>query len=164
MYIEKTYRVNAPVDKVWHALLDLETLATCIPGCERVEKIDNTTYAATIKTKVASISAEFKGRLTVLRVEAPRLLEAQIRGQDSKLASLLSAKTRAEIKALSPTETAITCAMDAQVGGKLGALGSTVIKAKALEMLDRTFENARDRLLGESSEAQLDPENSDSKR
>jgi carbon monoxide dehydrogenase subunit G len=128
--------------------MDLESLATCIPGCESCSKIDDKTYAATVKTKVAYITAEFKGKLTVERVQAPVLLEVTMRGQDSKLASLISAKTRAEIEEISPTETAILCTADASVGGKLGALGGSVIRAKAEDMLDQTFKNAKKRLLG----------------
>jgi carbon monoxide dehydrogenase subunit G len=148
LLIERRYLVDAPADQVWDALLDLESLATCIPGCESCTKIDDTTYSATVKTKVAYISAEFKGKLTVDRIEAPTLLEVTMRGQDSKLASLISARTRAEVKALSPSQTEVACVADASVGGKLGALGGSVIRSKAEEMLDQTFVNAKERLLG----------------
>jgi hypothetical protein len=145
--IERRYQVEAPLEDVWTALLDLETLATCIPGCDSCQKLDDRTYTATVKTKVAYISAEFKGKLTVEKVEPPRLLEVHIRGQDSKLASLMSAKTRAEVRSLSPTTTEIVCVADASVGGRLGALGGSVIRAKAEEMLDQTFATAKARLL-----------------
>jgi carbon monoxide dehydrogenase subunit G len=147
LQIERKYRVDAPSARVWEALTDLESLATCIPGCDSCEKLDDKTYAATVKAKVAYISAVFKGKLTVERVEAPSLLEVTMRGQDSKLGSLISARTRAEVEAISPTETQITCSADANVGGKLGALGGSVIRSKAEEMLDQTFENAKQRLL-----------------
>jgi uncharacterized protein len=146
--IERKYRVAAPASKVWEALVDLESLATCIPGCDSCEKLDDKTYSATVKAKVAYISAVFKGKLTVEKVEAPVLLEVTMRGQDSKLGSLISAKTRAQVEELSSTETQITCVADANVGGKLGALGGSVIRSKAEELLDQTFENAKQRLLG----------------
>jgi carbon monoxide dehydrogenase subunit G len=44
MLIEGKFTLKAPIKKVWDFLLEPETLASCIPGAEKVEAIDDKNY------------------------------------------------------------------------------------------------------------------------
>jgi carbon monoxide dehydrogenase subunit G len=44
MIIEGKLTVKAPIQKLWDMLLDPTTLGSCLPGAEKIEKIDETTY------------------------------------------------------------------------------------------------------------------------
>ena len=44
MQIEETFSVKAPIQKLWDSLLDPEIVGPCIPGCEKVETINNKEY------------------------------------------------------------------------------------------------------------------------
>ena len=46
--------LNAPVDKVWDALLDPSVLVRTIPGCERLEATGENAYAMTVTPDRAS--------------------------------------------------------------------------------------------------------------
>ena len=52
MLIEGKLVVSAPINKLWEAILEPETLAACMPGAEKIEKIDDVTYDAIVKQKV----------------------------------------------------------------------------------------------------------------
>jgi len=43
MIIEGKFTLKAPIQKLWDTLLDPETLRSCIPGAEKIERLDDKT-------------------------------------------------------------------------------------------------------------------------
>jgi carbon monoxide dehydrogenase subunit G len=56
MLIEERFTVKSPVDKLWDSLLDPAIIGSCIPGCEKVEPINDKAYDSIIKAKVGFIT------------------------------------------------------------------------------------------------------------
>ena len=52
MDMKGEYRIEAPRQAVWDALNDPEILKQSIPGCEELEKVSDTEFAARVKAKV----------------------------------------------------------------------------------------------------------------
>ena len=46
MKLEQTFKVEAPIEKVWEALIDVERVAPCLPGAEITESDDSGTASA----------------------------------------------------------------------------------------------------------------------
>src|ERR1700679_3070000 len=81
--IEKTFRVDEPVEKVWALLSDPRKVATCVPGAQITEQVDDKTYKGAIKVKAGPSTNEFKGELQVLLLDAQsHELEILGKGQD----------------------------------------------------------------------------------
>ena len=55
MLIEGKFSLKAPIQKVWDHILQPEILGSCLPGAEKVAKVDETTYDAVVKQKVGPI-------------------------------------------------------------------------------------------------------------
>jgi len=134
MLIEKKFSIKAPIEKVWNFLLDAHQLASCVPGCEGVEVIDENTYLTSIKAKVGPISARFKIRLTINEKEPPHRLLATGKGEDSKMASSLLSKNEIRLHSLSGEETEIHYRSDVSVLGTLGKFGEGIMRKKATEV------------------------------
>lgn len=134
MLIEKNFSVKAPIEKVWNFLLDAHQLASCVPGCEGVEIINENTYLTSIKAKVGPISARFKIRLTINEKEPPYHLLTTGKGEDSKMASSLLSKNEIRLHSLSGEETEIHYRSDVSVLGSLGKFGEGIIRKKATEV------------------------------
>jgi carbon monoxide dehydrogenase subunit G len=47
-----THELEASRERVYQSLVNPDVLQRCIPGCERLEKTGENTFAATIKTGV----------------------------------------------------------------------------------------------------------------
>src|SRR5215212_8392784 len=56
MVIESSFPVKAPPQKVWDFLIDPEQMVGCVPGCSKVERLDDNSYRATMSVKVAYIT------------------------------------------------------------------------------------------------------------
>ena len=46
-------------------------LRACIPGCQELERTSETSFAATVKTKVGPVSATFKGEVELEDIDPP---------------------------------------------------------------------------------------------
>lgn len=52
---EATFAVNASPDALWRFIRDFESLCTCIPGVERVKRVDDRTAELTVKEKIGVV-------------------------------------------------------------------------------------------------------------
>jgi len=141
MLIEEKFSIKAPIGKIWEFLLDAHQLASCVPGCEGVEVIDENTYLTSIKAKVGPISARFKIRLTIIEREPPHRLLTTGRGEDSKMASSLVSRNEIKLNAISEKETEVYYRSDVSVLGTLGKFGEGIMRKKAKEV-GETFAGA----------------------
>src|SRR5882762_5592434 len=71
MKIEGSHQLSASRERVYQCLIDPEVLRRCIPGCERLEKTAENTYAATIRAGVGSIKGVFNGNVRLEDMRPP---------------------------------------------------------------------------------------------
>ncbi|HEY8469544.1 MAG TPA: SRPBCC family protein, partial [Longimicrobiales bacterium] len=67
--IEETFRVRAPVERVWAFLLDPHQVVQCLPGAELIEAQDEHTFVGRVRVKVGPITASYKGRAELTEVD-----------------------------------------------------------------------------------------------
>ena len=81
MTLDGTYTFNAPRDRVWQLLMDVEAIAGCVPGCEGLEPLGNDTYRAKLVATVAAISGSYKGTVAMADKVAPESYRLVIQGR-----------------------------------------------------------------------------------
>jgi uncharacterized protein len=134
-------RITAPRQVVWDALNDTTTLKASIPGCESLEKTDDTHMKATAAVKLGPISARFNGAVTLSDIDAPNSYTITGEGQGGVAGF---AKGGAKVfltddDANGPGSTVLKYEVNAQVGGKLAQLGARLIDATAKQMAEQFF-------------------------
>ncbi|MFF7970007.1 SRPBCC domain-containing protein [Streptomyces sp. NPDC007905] len=60
MELHHEFTVPVPVDDAWHALLDIERVAPCLPGAA-VEEYDGKTVTGSVKVKVGPVTVTYRG-------------------------------------------------------------------------------------------------------
>lgn len=137
MEITGEYRIAAPREAVWRAVLDPAVLAACIPGCKELEQTGEGAYAAKVQIKVGPVSATFAGTVELKDLDPPA--GCTIVGQGSGgVAGFAKGEARVSL-AEEGGETILTYVADAQIGGKLAALGGRLIQATARKLSDQFF-------------------------
>ena len=86
MEIVGEYRIAAPRQQVWAAILDPEMLKRCIPGCKELETTGENAYAAKVQIKVGPVSATFSGTVELTDMDPPS--GCRIAGQGQRLAGI----------------------------------------------------------------------------
>ena len=77
---------------MWDKIRDPGVMAECIPGCDSIEQMSQTSYRAVVAVKVGPISARFSLVVDVVGEEPPTRLVARARGEEGGRASVLSPK------------------------------------------------------------------------
>jgi carbon monoxide dehydrogenase subunit G len=67
--LEQTFEVDAPLERVWEALINVERVAPCLPGATITEAGEDGTYEGTFSAKVGPASVSFKGTLKMDQVD-----------------------------------------------------------------------------------------------
>ena len=151
MQMTGEYRIAAAREAVWAALNDPDVLKECIPGCETLEKTDDTHFAATVKAKVGPVSAKFKGDVTLSDLNPP---ESYTISGEGKGGAAGFAKGGAKVHlAEDGGATVLTYDVDAQVGGKLAQIGGRLIDGTAKKLADDFFVRLAEQIGAPAEEA-----------
>ena len=68
--IDKTYPINAPASNGWAVLQDIKVVASCMPGAEITDQMDDTHFKGQVKVKIGPATAAFKGKLELKSIDA----------------------------------------------------------------------------------------------
>jgi uncharacterized protein len=134
--LEKTLTVAAPRPRVWELLLDPKIMAGCVPGTQSVDVISDVEYLAEIKVKISFIAARFKVRTKIVESRPPEYLRLEGTGEDSTVASSMTQNSEMFLTDLGNGNTEIRIKAKADVMGRLGSFGLSVMKTKADRMWD----------------------------
>ena len=62
--IEKSFSVDASIDKVWALLNEPDVLVACLPGASLTEKVDDANYKGEVNMKFGPVKASYTGLIT----------------------------------------------------------------------------------------------------
>jgi carbon monoxide dehydrogenase subunit G len=134
MLIAETFSVKSPIQKLWDSLLDPAIVGPCIPGCEKVEPINDREYDSIIKAKVGFIAVRFKIRTVIEEMDPLRFIQTVGQGNELRKLGHFKQKTRIDFKQLSEDETEVSYQSDVTIVGKLATFGDRILRAKAKEV------------------------------
>jgi carbon monoxide dehydrogenase subunit G len=137
---------EAPIQEVWDFLLKPETLASCVPGAEKMEAIDDKTYESIVKQKVGPISVRFKFTTTLAEIDPPRYLKAVGRGADIGKAGTFTQETTVSLTEISKDSVEISYHSNVSLVGRLATFGERIMRAKAKELEKEFTQNLQEKL------------------
>ncbi len=130
--------IDAPREAVWKGLNDPKVLQQCIPGCESIEASSPTQMKAKVVLKIGPVKASFTGAVTLSDIKAPESYRISGKGEGG-FAGFASGGATVKLTVNGPSETLMEYDVDAQVGGKIAALGSRLIDSTATSLADQFF-------------------------
>ncbi len=150
MELKDEIRINAPRAKVFSALNDPEILRQAIPGCEELAALSPTEFTATVAAKVGPLSARFKGAVKLADILAP---ESYTLSGEGKGGPAGFAKVSAQVHlAEDGGATVLSYRVKADIGGKLGQLGGSLVDRTAQKLAGEFFSKFEE-LVGSPSPA-----------
>jgi carbon monoxide dehydrogenase subunit G len=130
------YKFDAPIAEVWKALLDPVVLAAVMPGCEKLELVDDA-YVGELNIKVGPVQGKFQGKVTLSDIEEEKgyTMKVDGRGAPGFVKATASVKLTPEGEA-----TKMEYDADAQVGGRIASVGQRLIDASAKAIIKESLE------------------------
>lgn len=130
-------RVAAEPQAVWDMLLDVDVLASIIPGCHGVQKLSPTHFKADVTLGVGPVKGRYKAEIKLSDLDAPRA--ATLSGA---VVGALGTGGGAGRVTLSPDGnggTVIGYSYEAAVGGKVASIGGRLLDGAARAIIGQFF-------------------------
>ena len=146
MLIEGQFKLKAPIQQVWDFLLEPGTLASCIPGAEKMETIDDKTYDSIVKQKVGPISVRLKFTTVLTEVDPPKHVKAVGKGADIGKAGNFTHEITVDLAEISKDEVGVSYKANVSIVGRLATFGERIMRAKAKSIGEEFTQNLQEKL------------------
>ena len=136
MRVSFSYTFNAPAAKVWTTILDPETIARCMPGCQALIPLGDDQYEAALSVGVGSIKASYKAKITLADQVPTTSYKLKVEGNGSP--GFVNGEASISLSEEGQT-TILSVAGDAQVGGTIARVGQRLLGTVNQRMMDNFF-------------------------
>lgn len=155
MRIDSRFTIDAPAERVWSALLDLERVAPCMPGAQIDPRGDDSedTYHGRFRIKVGPVSAAYRGRIEIAnRDEVGRIVVLRGSGSDAGGGTATATIASEVVEVEGGSEVRMTTDLD--VTGRLAQFGgrSSLSQSVADRIVGQFAERLRQQLAGDAEE------------
>ena len=137
MRISGSSTLEAPVDKVWEAILDPAVLARCLPGCESLAVIDEDRYAMSVTAGVAAIRGTYAGEVALSDKVPAESLTMKASGAGAP--GTIDADVTVRFSPSPSGGTDLSYEADASVGGAIGGVGQRMLAGVTRKMAGQFF-------------------------
>lgn len=127
MELENTFVVPADIDTAWDTLIDVESIAPCMPGAT-LTSFDGEEFAANVKVKLGPVTMNFAGTgRFVSKDKDAHVAVIDATGKETKGAGTAGATITATLTPEGPNSTRATIVTDLTVTGKAAQFGRGVM-------------------------------------
>ncbi|MBX3535121.1 MAG: molybdopterin-dependent oxidoreductase [Xanthobacteraceae bacterium] len=152
LYGEGSAEIALPPQEVWSSLLDVDVLASVIPGAHSVEKVGEHGFKADVSLGVGPVKGRYRAHVDLIDLDAPRAVT--LRGGANGALGAARGEGRIEL-VQTETGTKLTYRYEAEIGGKVAAVGGRLLDAAARVVIRQFFEALARRARGDKSESWL---------
>src|SRR5947207_10082270 len=139
MELSGSHVYPAPQAVVWRALTDPNALRRCLPGCRQFDPQPDGSYAVTMTIGVAFIKGTYTGTVHMRNERPPHSYTLQITAKGSTGFVNGSGDFTLTPQPGRPDHTVVRYTSQAQVGGKIAAVGQRLVQASAQVVADQFF-------------------------
>jgi carbon monoxide dehydrogenase subunit G len=141
---DNTFTVQAPIDEVYAALLDLERVTPAMPGAQVLEKVDDDNYKVAIKVKLGPVSMTYRGDVTIVEKdpEAHRAV-LDVKAREARGQGSANAKVTMSLEP-DGEATRGTMKAEVQLSGKAAAMSRGVIDDVSKRLVTTFAENLQE--------------------
>ena len=141
--LDKRYELKTSVEQAWAVLSDVRAVASCMPGAQITEQVDETHFKGTVKSKIGPAMMSFGGDIELLGLDAAtRTLKMLGKGAD-KAGSSAQMTLEARVEPDGAAATVLVGQATIVVSGKLAQFGSRLLVPVSDAMLAQFADNFR---------------------
>jgi carbon monoxide dehydrogenase subunit G len=124
MKLEQSFEVQAPLQRVWEALIDVERVAPCLPGASVTGRNPDGSYNGEFKVKIGPTSAAYSGKLHMEDIdEAKHSAVMQAAGTDKRGQGGAKATIVSSVAPAGDEVTTVNVNTDYHITGRLARFG-----------------------------------------
>ena len=145
-----TQTIHASIDKVWMFLLDVNKVASCVPGFQSLEELGEEHWKAIVGVGVGAIKAKFTMDVTRPKMQEPERMVVKGRGKAPGSAVDMSGDI--QITALDNEQTRMDWKASIVVSGTIASVGARLLQGVAEKLTDQFFDRLKTKLQATDAE------------
>lgn len=136
--INKVFSIDASSNNAWSFLQDIPAVASCMPGAEITEQVDDSNYVGKVKIKVGPAAMAFNGKISVQNIDADkREITMQGKGTDTKGSSSATMLLTATVRETEDGKCEVVGDAVVTVTGKMASLGGRMMNQVSDQILNQ---------------------------
>jgi carbon monoxide dehydrogenase subunit G len=140
MQLAQSFEVDAPLETVWKALIDVEHVAPCLPGAAVTGRNEDGSYTGTFAVKIGPASASYNGHLEFTSIdEATHTATMHAHGSDKRGQGGADAMITSKLTTTPGGSTLVEVDTDYRITGRLARFGRSGMIEDVSEKLLRQF-------------------------
>ena len=144
MEFSGTQTLDAPEQKVWAFLMDVNNVAECAPGFQSLEVLGEEHWKAIISVGVGPVKAKFNLDVTRPEIQEPERMLVKARGKAP--GSAVDVSGDMHLTVLSESQTQMDWKANVTVSGTIASVGARLINGTAERLTAQFFDNMKKRL------------------
>ncbi len=139
MKISGEFTANAPRQRIWETLNDVESLGSMIPGAKGLTEVGPDEYAATMDIGIGPIRTSFSGKVRISERDEPNSYKLQVEGNSRH--GWMNGTGKVELEELSEASTLVKADGDVHVGGMIARVGQRMLPGVSRQLMQVFFKN-----------------------
>jgi carbon monoxide dehydrogenase subunit G len=132
MRFEHAVRVPATRDRVWALLMDVPTIARCVPGADDVVETAAGTYRGAVRVSVGPVRLRLEGTVAMTQKdEQSGHAVMRLDATDKAVGGNVRAEVRMTLAEVEAGVTEVRLVTETTLAGRIGDLGQPLIKRQA---------------------------------
>ncbi|HEX6800570.1 MAG TPA: carbon monoxide dehydrogenase subunit G [Ktedonobacterales bacterium] len=146
MHFEGDQTIHAPRQTVWDFLMNPDNVASCAPGFQSMQTIDEDHYKPTLAVGVGAVKATFTLDVTISERDAPTHAAVLAHGMAAGSAVDMRSGMDLSPEPDTPDATHLHWVADVTVSGTLASMGARLMEGTAHKLTNRFFDCLRQKL------------------
>ena len=144
MEFSGTQTVAAPIEKVWAFLMDVNNVASCAPGFQSLEVLEDEHWKAVIAVGVGAVKAKFT--LDVTRPEMHEPEHMTMKGRGKAPGSAVDLSGDMHLTTVMTGETQMNWKATVIVSGTIASVGARLLQGTAERLTGQFFDCLKSKL------------------
>ncbi len=158
MEFDNSFTVNAPLQRVWDFLLNVQEVAPCMPGAELTEVVSDTEYKGTVKIKLGAVQMSYKGTATISQIdEATHTVVLVASGRETRGTGNASSTTTSRLEEEGPNRTVVHLTSQVDVSGRVAQFGRGIMQDVASRLIGEFARNLEAKMMSQEHSRAAEP-------
>lgn len=144
MEFSGTQTINAPLEKVWTFLMDVNNVAGCAPGFQSLETLGEEHWKAIVAVSIGVVKAKFTLDLTRPELEEPTRMV--VKGRGKAPGSAVEVSGEMSLSKISENQTQMDWRAVVVVSGTLASVGSRLMGGASERLTAQFFDCLKEKL------------------
>jgi carbon monoxide dehydrogenase subunit G len=137
MELDHEFTVPVPVDRAWSVLLDVERVASCMPGAT-LDSVDGDEYAGRMKVKVGAMTITYRGTARIVAAdESSRTVTMEAAAKEARGSGTASATVQAKLHQQDDGTTLVSVRTKLNVTGRPAQFGRNILSEVGSKIIAR---------------------------